>query len=98
MANFGTMFGNELRIEILMYLLENEEACVGRIVSDLGIRQSTVSNQLKILKLGRMVKTRKDGKKIFYSLSDSHISSLLTTLSEHAKEEVHERRSSPRSR
>ncbi len=90
MANLGRMFGNELRIEILVYLLENGEACVGKIVADLGLKQSTVSNQLKILKLGRMVKTRKDGKKIFYSLSDSHISNLLATLREHAKEELYE--------
>jgi ArsR family transcriptional regulator len=86
MAKMSSLFGNELRLSILMYLLEEGEVCVGKIVEALEIKQSTVSNQLKILKLGGVVKTRKERNKIFYSLADSHISNLLIALSEHVKE------------
>lgn len=89
MAKISSLFGNELRIAILMYLLEKGEACVGKIVEALEIKQSTVSNQLKILKLGGVVKTRKVGNKIFYSLADSHISNLLMALREHVKEDFY---------
>jgi DNA-binding transcriptional ArsR family regulator len=87
MANLAKLFGNELRIKILIYLLERHEACVGDVVNDLGIKQSTVSNQLKILKMGNIVKMRREGKKTFYSLADSHISTILNTLMDHVKEE-----------
>ncbi len=90
MAKMSSLFANELRITILMYLLEKGDTCVGKIVEDLGIKQSTISNQLKILKLGGAVKTRKEGNKIFYSLADSHISNLLIALSEHVKEGFYE--------
>jgi ArsR family transcriptional regulator len=90
MAKMSSLFGNELRLSILMYLLEEGEVCVGKIVEALEIKQSTVSNQLKILKLGGIVKARKEGKKVFYSLADSHISNLLITLSEHVKEGFYE--------
>ncbi|BBJ27423.1 ArsR/SmtB family transcription factor [Athalassotoga saccharophila] len=90
MAKMGSLFANELRMEILIYLLDKGEACVGKIVEDLGLKQSTVSNQLKILKLGGAVKTRKEKNKIFYSLADSHISNLLIALSEHVKEGFYE--------
>lgn len=93
MAKMSSLFGNELRVAILMYLLEKGEACVGKIVEALEMKQSTVSNQLKILKLGGVVKTRKEGNKIFYSLADSHISNLLIALSEHVKEDFYERNS-----
>ncbi len=86
MAKMSSLFGNEIRLAILMYLLEEGESCVGKIVEALGLKQSTVSNQLKILKLGGVVKARKSGNKIFYSLADAHISNLLTALSEHVKE------------
>ncbi len=88
MANLARLFGNELRMRILNYLLEKGEACVGDMVSDLGLKQSTVSNQLKILKMGKMVKSRKDGKKMFYSLADAHISIILETLKNHVKEDM----------
>ncbi|MGC9218131.1 MAG: ArsR/SmtB family transcription factor [Athalassotoga sp.] len=90
MAKMSSLFANELRMTILMYLLEKGDTCVGKIVEELGIKQSTVSNQLKILKLGGAVKTRKEGNKIFYSLADSHISNLLIALSEHVKEGFYE--------
>ncbi|HEU24747.1 MAG TPA: transcriptional regulator [Mesoaciditoga lauensis] len=90
MAKMSSLFANELRMTILMYLLEKGDTCVGKIVEELGIKQSTVSNQLKILKLGGAVKTRKEGNKIFYSIADSHISNLLIALSEHVKEGFYE--------
>jgi DNA-binding transcriptional ArsR family regulator len=90
MAEISALLGNELRIAILMYILEKGETCVGKIVEDLEMKQSTISNQLKILKLGGIVKARKEGKKVFYSLADSHISNLLITLSEHVKEGFYE--------
>lgn len=87
MANLAKLFGNELRIKILMFLLEKKEACVNEIVQGLNLKQSTVSNQLKILKMGKIIKMRKEGKKIFYSLADLHISVILKTLRDHVKED-----------
>ena len=90
MVKLSELFGNELRMRILMYLLERKEACVSDMVSALDIKQSTVSNQLKILKLGGVIKARREGKRLFYSLADSHISNLLTILKAHAKEAFYE--------
>ncbi len=90
MVEMSSFFSNKIRLAILMHLLKEGESCVSKIVKSLEIKQNTVSNQLKILKLGRIIKARKSGNKIFYSLSDAHISNLLMALSEHSREELHD--------
>lgn len=70
------------RIKIL-YLLSLQECSVGEIVTQLNMQQSTVSHQLKYLKQLRLVKNRRVKTKHYYSLDDSHVTSLLEQTIEH---------------
>ena len=63
------------------------EKCVSEIVAETGASQSLVSHQLKILKDFDLVGTRREGKKIYYSLKDGHIKQLISVVLEHAEEE-----------
>ena len=63
------------------------EKCVSDIVVETGASQSLISHQLKILKDFDLVATRREGKKIFYSLKDGHIKQLISVVLEHAKED-----------
>ena len=63
------------------------EKCVSEIVVDTGASQSLVSHQLKILKDFDLVTTRRDGKKIYYSLKDGHVKQLISVALEHAMED-----------
>ena len=83
-ADFYKLFGDTTRIKILYALLESE-LCVGCLASTLGMTQSAVSHQLKILRQGNLVKCRKEGKNTIYSLDDSHVSTLLRQGLEHVK-------------
>jgi len=62
------------------------ERCVSEIVEDTKCSQSLVSHQLKVLKELDLVKTRKQGLRVYYSLSDAHIKELLNILLEHVEE------------
>lgn len=62
------------------------EKCVSEIMVDVGASQSLISHQLKILKDFDLVSTRREGKKIYYSLKDGHIKQLISVVYEHAKE------------
>ncbi len=66
------LFGDTTRIKILCALFQ-AEMCVCDISAVLGMSQSAVSHQLRVLKQSRLVKNRKDGKVVYYSLSDDHI-------------------------
>ncbi|MPN43374.1 Transcriptional repressor SmtB [bioreactor metagenome] len=66
------MFGDTTRIKILCALFQ-AEMCVCDISAVLGMTQSAISHQLRVLKQSRLVKNRKDGKVVYYSLSDDHI-------------------------
>lgn len=83
-ADFYKMFADSTRIKILYTLLE-QELCVGDLVLALNMTQSAVSHQLKTLRQSGLVKFRKDGKTIYYSLDDEHVSVLLTQGLEHVK-------------
>jgi ArsR family transcriptional regulator len=76
LADFYKVFGDSTRLKILCALL-NHERCVGDISEAIGINQSAVSHQLRVLRQNDLVKFRKDGKIIFYSLDDGHVSALL---------------------
>ena len=65
------IFGDSTRIRIL-YVLSASEMCVCDIAALLGMTQSAISHQLKALKNARLVKSRREGKTVFYSLADSH--------------------------
>ena len=85
LADFFRIFGDSTRIRIL-YALSQSELCVCDIASLLGMGQSAISNQLRILKQMRLVKFRREGKSVLYSLADGHIETILAQGMEHIGE------------
>ncbi len=85
LAELFKVFGDSTRIKIL-YALFEAELCVCDIAQLLGLTQSAVSHQLRILKANRLVKPRKDGKTVFYSLSDDHVRKIIAQGMDHIKE------------
>lgn len=86
LANLYKIIGDPTRVKIL-YTLEDNELCVCDICVLLNMTQSAISHQLKVLKNARIVKNRREGKNVFYSLDDDHIRKLFSTGLEHIKEE-----------
>jgi ArsR family transcriptional regulator, lead/cadmium/zinc/bismuth-responsive transcriptional repressor len=80
------ILGDYTRIKII-YSLFKKELCVCDIAEVLGMSQSSISHQLSVLKLARLVKYRKEGKTVFYSLDDEHISRLFNAGLEHVEHE-----------
>lgn len=72
LAELFKVFGDTTRVKIL-YALFSSEMCVCDIANLLGMTQSAISHQLRVLKQARLVKYRKDGKVVYYSLDDDHI-------------------------
>ena len=85
LADFFKVFADTTRIKIL-YVLLKEEMCVCDIAQTLEMTQSAISHQLRILKQMDLVKNRRDGKTIYYSLADAHIVSILNQGMEHINE------------
>ncbi len=83
--NLMSTLGDFTRLKILSCLLDDEK-CVSEIFLEIEESQSLVSHQLKVLKEDNLVKIRKEGTKVYYSLIDDHIVRLLKTLEEHVKE------------
>ena len=79
------VFGDSTRIKIL-YVLFEAEMCVCDIAQLLGMTQSAISHQLQVLKKSKLVKYRRDGKTVFYSLADDHVRSILDQGMEHVAE------------
>ena len=79
------VFGDSTRIRILFVLFE-AEVCVCDLAKLLGMTQSAVSHQLRILKTARLIKSRRDGKTVFYSLADDHVKTILEMGLEHVLE------------
>ena len=73
------------RLRILARLAEGE-ACVHELCAALGMSQTAVSHQLRLLRVGRLVRPRRDGREIFYSLEDEHVMSLVAAARAHARE------------
>ena len=86
LAELFKNFGDGTRVRIL-YVLLTAEVCVCDIARLLGMTQSAVSHQLRILKTARLIKARRDGKTIFYSLADDHVATLLRQGMEHICED-----------
>lgn len=85
LAEFYKVFADSTRVKIL-YALIDRELCVCDIWQSLELTQSAVSHQLRILKQMRLVKYRREGKTIYYSLTDGHIQSILNQGLEHVME------------
>ena len=79
------MFGDSTRIRILFVLFE-AEVCVCDLAHVLNMTQSAISHQLKILKQNKLVKSRREGKSIFYSLADDHVRTMIAQGREHIEE------------
>lgn len=86
LSDLFRVFGDTTRVKIIFALFSNE-MCVCDIAELLGMTQSAISHQLRVLKNARLVKFRKEGKTVFYSLDDEHISGILKYGLEHIKEE-----------
>ena len=82
LAELFKVFGDSTRIKILYSMFENE-LCVNDIARLLNLSQSSVSHQLRILKTSKLVKFRREGKSIFYSLDDEHVRSIISMGMEH---------------
>lgn len=85
LAEFFKVFGDATRLKIL-YVLLCTEMCVYDIAAVLGMSQSAISHQLRVLKQMDLVKNRREGKTIFYSLADSHIVTILSQGLDHIEE------------
>ena len=85
LAELFKIFGDSTRIRILYALLESE-LCVCDIAKLINASQSAVSHQLRVLKASKLVKFRREGKIVFYSLADDHVLSILSQGMEHIEE------------
>lgn len=85
LAEFFSVMGDSTRIKIL-YLLFEGEMCVCDISEKLNMSMSAISHQLRVLKNSRLVKYRKQGKSVLYSLDDDHIKTIINMGVEHIEE------------
>lgn len=85
LAELFKVFGDSTRIRILYALFEHE-MCVCDIADLLGMTQSAISHQLRVLKQSQLVKFRKEGKTVYYFLADDHVRSIINQGMEHVQE------------
>ena len=86
LAELFKVFGDSTRIRILFVLFE-AEVCVCDLAQALNMTQSAISHQLKILKQNKLVKSRREGKSIFYSLADDHVRTIISMGRVHIEED-----------
>lgn len=84
-ADLFKAFGDPTRVQILSHL-QQQELCVGDIADAVELSQSAISHQLRILKQMHLIKFRRDGKNILYSLADDHVRTILEMGLEHVME------------
>jgi len=85
LSEFFAVFADNTRLRIL-YFLSQSEFCVADLASLVGLQQSAVSHQLKTLRLHRLVKYRREGTTIYYSLDDEHVQQVFAIALEHINE------------
>ena len=78
-------FSDSTRIRILYCLIDNERS-VSEIANLLNMNQSAISHQLRVLKNSKLIKNRRDGKTIYYSLDDNHVHNIISQGIEHVQE------------
>ena len=86
LAELFKIFGDSTRIRILYELMSGEKN-VTEISEDLGMNQSAISHQLKILKTSKLVSVRREGKAMIYALADDHVKTIIEMGKEHIEEE-----------
>lgn len=84
-AELFKMFGDKTRAKILC-ALNMEELCVCDLAALLGMNQSAISHQLRLLKTVRLVRSRKQGREVYYSLDDQHIQAIFAMAFTHVSE------------
>lgn len=82
LSDFFKIMGDSTRLQLL-WALEESELCVGELAELLNMTKSAVSHQLKVLKTAKLVRNRKDGKNVYYSLNDHHVKLILEKALEH---------------
>ncbi len=87
LAEFLKTFGDPTRLRIL-FLLREGELGVQAMSEELGLQQTTVSHQLKILRYLRLVRYRKEGRGVYYTINDDHIEKILEIGMQHIQEQV----------
>ena len=87
LAEIFKVFGDSTRIRIL-FVLSSAEVCVCDLARVLNMTQSAISHQLRILKQNKLVKSRREGKSIFYSLADGHVSTIIAQGRDHIEEDA----------
>ena len=85
LAELFKVFGDSTRIRILYDLMQGERN-VTEIAEDLEMNQSAISHQLKILKMAKLIKVRREGKTMVYSLADDHVKTIMAMGKEHIEE------------
>lgn len=85
LAELFKVFGDSTRIRILFVLFE-ADVCVCDLATALNMTSSAISHQLKILKNSKLVKSRREGKSVFYSLADEHVRAIVSQGMEHIEE------------
>lgn len=85
LAELFKVFGDSTRIRILFVLFE-AEVCVCDLAEALHMTQPAISHQLKILKQAKLVRSRREGKSVFYSLADGHVRTIIAQGREHIEE------------
>ena len=85
MSDLFTIFGDGTRLRILL-ALEEEEMCVEGISKTVDMSLSAVSHQLKILRTAKLIKSRREGKAMIYSLADDHVKTIIAMGKEHIEE------------
>ena len=85
LSDMFKIFGDQTRVKILM-ALESGELCVCDIAAVMNMSQSAISHQLRVLKQSNIVKTRRDGKVVYYSISDEHVKDIFDIAMIHVQE------------
>ncbi len=85
LASLLKLFGDGTRVKLL-HALEHRELCVCDLAAVLGVTKSAVSHQLKTLKLANLVKSRREGQVVYYSLADDHVKLIIDMGFEHISE------------
>ena len=87
LAELFKVFGDSTRIRILRELFEEPELPVSVIAGRVSITVSAVSHQLKTLRTSNLIRSRKEGKTVYYSLADEHVKTIIFMGMEHIEEE-----------
>ena len=85
LADLFKVFGDSTRLRI-MYAIADEELSVLSIAETLGMEQSTISHQLRVLRNNKLVRARRDGKQIYYTLDDDHVKKIIEMGIDHLME------------